>query len=55
MLAAIFGIFTFSYFTRTLYDWLVSPSLEFANAFSGIALTILWDFLPIFLMFGYHF
>ena len=55
MLAAIFGVFTFSYFTRTLYDWLIDVNLDFANIFSGYVLPILWDFLPIFLMFHYHF
>ena len=55
MLAAIFGVFTIAYFTRTLYDWLVEPSIHFANSFSGFTLPILWDFLPITLMFAYHF
>ena len=53
MLALVFGIFTFCYATRTLYDWLVVPTLDFGNFFSGVSLPILWDFLPIFLMFTY--
>ena len=55
MLSAVFGIFTFCYVTRTLYDILVPPSLEFPEIFSGVSLPILWDFVPIFLMLAYHF
>ena len=55
MLSLIYGIFTFAYLTRTLYDWFVEPGLSFANSFSGVLLPIFWDFLPIFLMFYYHF
>ena len=55
MLASVFGVFTFSYSTRTLYDWFIEANLVFANFFSGFTLPILWDFLPIFLMFAYHF
>ena len=55
MMTLIFGVFTFCYTTRTLYDWIIPPNRYFANIFSGICLPILWDFLPIFLMFLYHF
>lgn len=55
MLFAVFAIFTFCYVTRTLYDIFVDVNLEFANALSGVCLPCLWDGLPIFLMFAYHF
>lgn len=55
MLATIFGVFTIAYVSRTFYDWLVPPSLAFANSFSGVCLPLLWDFLPISLMFVYHY
>jgi hypothetical protein len=55
MLASVFAIFTFCYVTRTLYDILVAPTLGFWQIFSGVTLPLLWDFVPIFLMFNYHF
>ena len=54
MLSIVFSIFTFCYITRFLYDILVEPDLAFANAYSGFTLPIMWDFLPILLMFMYH-
>lgn len=54
MLSAVFAIFTFCYVTRTFYDIFVPPTLNFPEIFSGICLPILWDFVPIFLMFLYH-
>ena len=55
MLFAVFTIFTFCYVTRTLYDIFVDANLDFGNALSGVCLPCLWDGLPIFLMFAYHF
>ena len=55
MLSMVFLVFTFCYVTRTLYDWFVTPSANFPNIFSGVSLPILWDFVPIFLMFAYHY
>ena len=55
MLASVFAIFTFCYTTRTIYDFTISNDLTFANIFSGICLPILWDAVPIFLMFAYHY
>ena len=55
MLTLIFGVFTICYTTRTVYDWMIPPNKNFFNIFSGISLPILWDFVPIFLMFFYHY
>ena len=55
LLASIFAIFTFCYVTRTIYDLTVSPNLEFGNLFSGIALPLIWDGVPISMMLFYHF
>ena len=55
MLAAVFATFTICYLTRTLYDFFVTPSLEFAKLFSGVNLPIIWDFSPIFMMLVYHY
>jgi len=55
MLASVFALFTFCYVTRTLYDIFIAPTLGFAQLFSGVCLPLLWDFVPIFLMFAYHF
>jgi len=55
MLFAVFTIFTFCYVTRTMYDIFVSDFLAFENAISGVCLPCIWDGLPIFLMFAYHF
>ena len=55
MLSAVFATFTFCYVTRTLFDFFVSPSLSFTSLFWGVLLPVLWDFIPIFLMFTYHF
>ena len=54
MLAFIFFTFTFCYTTRSLYDIFFDTSLEFSKAFTGVMLPIMWDFLPISLMFLYH-
>ena len=55
MLAAVFATFTVCYLTRTLYDITVEPNLEFMNLFTGVCLPIVWDSLPISLMFAYHY
>ena len=55
MLSAVFGLFTFCYVTRSIYDVTISPTLDFPNLFSGTCLPLLWDFIPILLMFTYHF
>lgn len=55
MLTLVFGVFTFCYLTRTLYDLLIVPNKNFGNLFSGVCLPILWDVVPISLMFAYHF
>ncbi len=55
MLFAVFAIFTFCYVTRTLYDIFVPANLDFPNLFTGVTLPCLWDGLPMFLMFAYHF
>lgn len=54
-LTAVFAMFTFCYITRTIYDFMVVPDFEFAHMFSGVTLPIMWDFVPIFLMFAYHY
>ena len=33
MLFAVFAIFTFCYITRTIYDFLVKPTIDFPNIF----------------------
>lgn len=55
MLTLIFGVFTICYSTRTVYDWMIPPTKNFFNIFTGVSLPILWDFVPIFLMFFYHY
>ena len=55
MLFTVFIVFTFCYVTRTIYDLCVDPNLNFPNIFSGVVLPILWDFVPILLMFTYHY
>lgn len=55
MLFTVFIVFTFCYVTRTIYDLCVDPTLDFPNIFSGVVLPILWDFVPILLMFTYHY
>lgn len=55
MLSTVFAIFSFGFVTRTLYDFIVPPNLNFNNIFSGVCLPILWEFVPIFLMFAYHY
>ena len=55
ILFAVFFVFTVCYVSRAIYDVTVDPNLKFANLFSGLTLPILWDFLPIFLMFLYHY
>ena len=55
MLALVFATFTICYLSRTLYDIFVGAGLEFSKLFSGVCLPLLWDGLPIFLMFAYHY
>ena len=55
ILFAVFFVFTICYVSRAFYDVMVAPSLKFANLFTGLTLPILWDFVPIFFMFLYHF
>ena len=55
MLFTVFIVFTVCYVTRTIYDLCVDPTLDFANLFSGVVLPILWDWVPILLMFTYHY
>ena len=55
LLASIFAIFTFCYVTRTIYDLTVEVNLQFGNLFSGIALPLIWDGVPISMMLFYHF
>ena len=55
ILTSVFAIFTFCYIRRTFYDFFVTPDLIFSNIFSGVTLPILWDFVPIVLMFTYHY
>ena len=55
MLTTIFGVFTICYISRTLYDCIVSPTLGFAQLFSGLFLPLFWDFMPIYMMFNYHY
>ena len=55
MLAAVFATFTVCYLTRTLYDITVEPNLQFMNLFTGVCLPLIWDSLPISLMFAYHY
>ena len=55
MLTLIFLVFTICYTTRTVYDWVIPPNKNFFNIFTGVSFPILWDFVPIFLMFFYHY
>jgi type III secretory pathway component EscS len=54
MLALVFTIFTLTYLSRTLYDFIVGIGTDFNLIFSGLALPLLWDLLPIGLMLYYH-
>lgn len=54
MLFAVFSVFTVCYVSRSIYDVTVEPTLDFPNLFSGVTLPLLWDLLPISLMFLYH-
>ena len=54
MLFAVFSVFTVCYVSRSIYDVTVEPTLDFSNLFSGVTLPLLWDLLPISLMFLYH-
>ena len=55
MLSATFGTFTICYVSRAIYDCTVQPTLDFPNLFSGIAMPLIWDFVPIVMMYIYHF
>ena len=54
MLSAVFGIFTFCYVSRAIYDLVAGVDLQFKNIFTGTTFPVIWDGLPIFLMFAYH-
>ena len=54
MLASIFGLFTFTYLTRTAYIFWAGVTTSFLKFYLGLALPILWDVLPIGLMLVYH-
>ena len=56
MLAIVFSLFTFCYITQFVYNMIVDElDVAFMSAFSGFTLPIMWDFMPILLMFSYHF
>ena len=55
MLTAVFAVFTFCYVTRAIFDLTSDPNLNFPNLFYGLLLPLLWDWVPIFMMFVYHY
>ena len=55
MLTAVFAVFTFCYVTRAIFDLTIDPNLNFPNLFYGLLLPLLWDWVPILLMFVYHY
>ena len=55
MLTSVFLVFTLCYISRTIYDFTIPTDLKFGDVLSGVCLPVLWDGLPISLMFTYHF
>jgi len=55
MLFGVFFVFTICYVSRSIYDVTVEPNTNFPNLFSGMILPVFWDFMPISMMFAYHF
>jgi len=51
----IFAIWTFAFFTRSIYDYVTKMNGSFWTTFLGLALPLLWDWLPIFLMSLLHY
>ena len=55
MLTTIFVVFTLTYISRTIYDFVAKMDGSFTSTFWGVALPILWDVLPILMMLQYHY
>lgn len=54
-LSTIFALWTFAFMSRAIYDYSTKMKGHFWTTFLGLALPLLWDFLPIFLMSLLHF
>ena len=54
-LSMIFALWTFAFLSRAIYDYVTKMNGYFWTTFLGLALPLLWDFLPIFLMSLLHF
>jgi hypothetical protein len=54
-LSAVFWLFTFAFMSRTIYDFSTKIGGGFWVIYLGLALPLLWDFLPIFLMALLHY
>lgn len=53
-LTSIFALFTFAFMSRAIYDFATRMNGSFLTTFLGLALPLIWDFLPIFLMSLFH-
>ena len=55
MLTTIFVVFILTYITRTVYDMIAKMDGSFMSTFTGLALPVIWDMIPILMMLQYHF
>lgn len=53
-LTTIFFIFTVGFLSRAIYDFVTTIDGNFITIYLGLALPLLWDFLPVFLMALFH-
>ena len=54
-LTSIFGLFTFAFMSRAIYDYATKIGNNFWTVFLGLSLPLIWDFLPIFMMSLLHY
>jgi hypothetical protein len=52
---SIFALFMFAFLSRAIYDYSTKINGSYIAVFLGLALPLLWDFLPIFLMSLMHY
>ena len=52
---SIFGLFMFAFLSRSIYDYSTTINGSYVTVYLGLALPLVWDFLPILIMSLMHY